>query len=81
MAEQNKMHYIAHNGTEVIDDTPEAEDRYNAILRQEQKYVKEQRQIREVRRKIIRNPLYKITFAFAYAFGFYKGNIKTLVTN
>ncbi len=49
---------IAHNGTEIIDDTPEAENRIASMDYQEERAERERK--RSQKRKIAWNPLYKL---------------------
>ena len=51
---------IAHNGTEVIDATPDAENRINAMDCAERKYRRECEHKNIRQRKLVKNPLYRL---------------------
>lgn len=50
---------IAHDGTEVIDDTPEAAKRINAMDYLENQYKREY-QYNVKQRKLLKNPFYRL---------------------
>lgn len=51
---------IAHDGTEVIDDTPEAANRINAMDYLENQYKREY-QYNVKQRRLLKNPFYRLT--------------------
>ncbi|MCI8506929.1 MAG: hypothetical protein HFI67_12195 [Lachnospiraceae bacterium] len=54
---------IAYDGTEIIDDTPESEIRMSALDAFEERYVREERRIRNERvrqKKLVKNPLWRL---------------------
>jgi len=51
---------IAHNGTEVIDATPDAENRINAMDCAERKYRRECEHKNTRQRKLVKNPLFRL---------------------
>lgn len=51
---------IAHNGTEVIDATPDAENRINAMDCAERKYRRECEHKNIRQRKLEKNPLFRL---------------------
>ena len=51
---------IAHDGTEVIDATLEAENRMNAMDCAERRYKRECEHKNSRQRKLVRNPLYRL---------------------
>lgn len=51
---------IAHTGQEIIDSTPEAQDRIAAMEYREKRYEREQKLLAERNRKFSRNPLWRL---------------------
>ena len=51
---------IAHTGQEIIDSTPEAQDRIAAMEYREKQYERGQRLLAERNRKFARNPLWRL---------------------